>query len=180
MPLPEALPSPAAPPTPHVCARCARCCVVVPGDEDMLFPLFDAEIRRLRDVAPDGLDPVVAAPNSPAFQEAMLRLFPDDADRVRELVPMNGTHMQLAIKDDGSCVFLGPEGCTLPRHVRPAHCTLFPLWFVRRRLRVLDADCLALREAKAIWKVLDLLQLQETTLREAFARLRQAWDLPPE
>ncbi|MCA1944752.1 MAG: zinc/iron-chelating domain-containing protein [Desulfovibrio sp.] len=172
----------AFPPTPHVCARCAKCCVVVPGDEDMLFPLFEEEVARLEAAAHElipGVSPVAPAPNSPAFLAAMLRLFPDDALRVRELIPEAGRHMQLAVTGTGACVFLGDHGCRLPRDVRPAHCLLFPFWFHRNRLRVLEADCLAIREAGAIWKLLQTLDLKEADLREAFGRLRRIWGLPP-
>ncbi|WP_051286266.1 YkgJ family cysteine cluster protein [Megalodesulfovibrio gigas] len=177
------VPPPAALPSPHVCARCAKCCVVQPGDEDMLFPLFDEEIARLEAAAAAaGLEvpPVSPAPNSPAFLAAMLRLFPDDPERIQTLIPLDGRHMQLAVTDTGACVFLGAHGCSLSRDVRPAHCLLFPFWVHRNRLRVLDADCLAIRESRAVWKLLDVLGLQEAELRDAFARLRRIWGLPPE
>ncbi len=164
------------PPSPHVCARCAKCCVIAQGDEDIIFPLFQEEIDRLHSVSPL-TPPVALQATTQKLQDAMLRLFPEDKAKVRELLPVGGQHHRLAVTDTGHCVFLGEQGCVLPQDVRPAHCLLFPMWLRKDRLVPLQADCLALQEARTTWDLLRALDLSEAGLRDAFSRLRRSWTL---
>lgn len=167
------------PPSPHVCARCAKCCVIPPGDEGIIFPLFTEEVDRLEEAAQDlgVVSPVAEEPTAQALQDAMLRLFPDAQEQVRALLPVGSTHHRLGVTDDGYCVFLGEAGCVLPQEVRPPHCLLFPFWFRGERLVPLDADCLALREARTSWDALRALGLSEAGMREAYSRLLRSWGL---
>lgn len=170
----------APPASPHVCARCARCCVVTPEEKPLVFPLFPLEIERLNRCAEELGIPawLEYEPNTAEFQTAMVRLFPAEQDTVSSLFPPGQLHARLGVLDDGRCVFLGNTGCLLPQSARPAHCLLFPLWVARGRIRPLDADCLAMSGARSLAELLDKLGLTEDSLHTAYANLRRAWNLP--
>lgn len=167
----------------YVCARCARigptCCFVTPGEEQACFPLSVAEKDRIREALPD-VGAFAMVPNSPRFLEHMLKLFPRDEARVRELFPERKEHMRLATDAQGNCRLLGPEGCLLPVESRPYYCRVFPFWFQRGQLTAfLPADCLAAREKRSVAGLLKTFGVAPVRLRELFGRLRLAWGLDP-
>jgi len=176
-------PAPAGtPPNPHVCARCAAgrpgCCVLKPGEEKIVFPLFPEEVERIS--AYLGHRRWLAQePNRPEFVQVMKRMFPLDQAAVEALFPPGGGHYRLGTDSGGRCVFLEDEGCCLPREIRPYHCRIFPLWMRGRRLMVLEAECLARREAKTLEELLQSLGTSGPEVRELFRRMRRAWGLPP-
>ncbi len=147
----------------------------------MLFPLFPLEIERIHPVAHAmGLGDAWRAKTktSPAFVEAMQRLFPGEEAAVASLFPAGGEHTALAVDELGRCVFLGDAGCVLTRAERPAHCVLYPLWVVGGRIVPFEAqDCLAVREARTTGGLMMTLGLDGETLRASHASLRQAWGL---
>lgn len=116
-------------------------------------------------------------PNTSAFQTAMVRLFPGEQDAIATLFPPDQLHARLGVLDNGRCVFLGDAGCLLSHSARPAHCLLFPLWVARGRIRLLDADCLAMKGARRLTDILEELELTEESLHSAYADIRRAWNL---
>jgi Fe-S-cluster containining protein len=165
---------------PHVCARCSAiqpsCCIIKSEEEGICFPLFPEEVERISAAA--GHERWMAhEPNSPKFIEVMKKMLPLDRERIPELFPAGGVHPSLGVGEDGTCFFLGPEGCVLGRETRPYHCRLFPLWMKGSRIMVLEADCLARREARNLDGLLASVNLTRDAVRDLFSRLRRAWGL---
>lgn len=169
---------------PHVCGRCAEvgptCCRLTPGQEELCFPVSDLEKGRILEVAPDA-GGFVLAPNSAAFLDNMMRLFPSERRMVRSLFPERKFHTRLATGRDGSCRFLRQGGCSLPTESRPYYCRLFPFWMSEGRLVTFDCrDCLAQRECKSVGRLLEALNSSTALLRDLHGRLRLAWGFPPQ
>jgi len=168
---------------PTVCARCAErwptCCRLDPGVEEMCFPLSEMEWERiLEQMGEQGS--FAQEPNSLPFVENLKRLFPGEKERIDALFPPYATHLRLATRPDGSCVFLGRQGCVLRQEARPYYCRLFPLWVHGSRLTMFEpARCLAVREGRTLRGVLEALGLTDKEARALFGRLRLAWGLPP-
>ncbi|WP_460139038.1 YkgJ family cysteine cluster protein [Salidesulfovibrio brasiliensis] len=168
---------------PHVCARCAQqgptCCRLEAGQEEVCFPLSVTEQERIREVLPDtgGFE---QEPNSRAFINNVRRLFPNEDEAVHELFPVKGTHVRLALGKDGSCRFLGPNGCVIPKESRPYYCRLYPFWITGGEVLVFDSPtCLARRECRSINCMFRVIETNAATVRDLYGRLRLAWGLPP-
>lgn len=168
----------------QVCARCAAvsttCCTLTPGQEDMCFPVSEIERQRIVEFGPTrgGL---TGAPNSSAFVDNLLRLFPRDRGHMSALFPPHGEHLRLATHPDGRCTFLGSMGCTLSREVRPYYCRLFPFWVSAGAVTAFEAkDCLAFQEGRFVSGMLPLFALKRSAVRELHGRMRMAWGLPPD
>ena len=102
---------------PHVCKRCTdrgpTCCRLEPGEEKVCFPVSEMERDRILESFPDKGAFVQEANNKP-FVDNLKRLFPKEKKLFDELFPEVKFHLRLATRPDGTCVFLGPEGCVLP------------------------------------------------------------------
>ncbi|NJB68888.1 Fe-S-cluster containining protein [Desulfobaculum xiamenense] len=170
---------------PHVCARCAAqgttCCKLTPGEEGNCFPL--SEVERSRILAHCGDAGVfVVERNTGPFLLGLKRAFPGEERLIEELFPVRegATHHRLATLPDGSCKLLGPQGCTLPREVRPYYCRLFPFWAVGRRIMIFaSARCLAQKETAALARLTEALGVTEAEIRRLHGCLRMAWGLSP-
>ena len=166
-----------------VCARCAvrgsTCCRLTPGQEELCFPVSEIERQRIIEAAP-GVGGLTGAANTRTFLAHMTRLFPRDRRRMAELFPLGGQHLRLATRLDGSCLFLGPEGCALPREVRPYYCRLFPFWVSAGAVAAFEASCcLAAQESGAVKPLLRQLRMTPGMVLELHGRMRMAWGLPP-
>ncbi len=160
----------------YVCARCQRCCVIKPGEEELIFPLTDQDIALAR--ARQGDDRWLAEQEtSEAFRDMLRRMFPDHVEQVLALFPLGGNHHRLGLDDEGRCKLLGPEGCVLPPESRPTHCRLFPIWARGGKPRPLDADCLAMTENSTLPELLEALRTSREEILELHARLLRAWGL---
>lgn len=168
--------------SPGVCARCAAlsgsCCTLVPGQEDLCFPLSDMEMDRIRDIA-GARGWFVQEPNSASFVHHLDRLFPGEEELVRALFPPRRHHFRLATSPGGRCALLGEKGCVLPVEARPYYCRLFPVWLSGDKLFVLAGQCLAVKEATGTARLLESVNLSRPAARDLHARLRLAWGLPP-
>jgi Fe-S-cluster containining protein len=110
---------------------------------------------------------------------AMRRLFTLDRDLVRKLFPPGGGHFRLRLGPDGSCVFLGEDGCRLPRQVRPWYCLLFPAWIQGRTATLFQPEtCLIARRAGSPAQGLAILGLTPDEARALYEALRRDWGLP--
>ena len=116
---------------PFVCARCAAkgptCCELTPGVEEVCFPVSEYERERIIECVPDSGGFALQV-NTPVFIENLFRLFPGQRKKVKELFPPGGMHYRLEVDSNGKCLFLGSEGCIIPKEVRPLYCRLFPFW----------------------------------------------------
>ncbi len=168
---------------PHVCHRCAlagpTCCQLTAGQEDFCFPLSVLEKDRIRDHLPD-LGGFASAPNSAAFLDGLVRLFPAERREVRALFPAGKEHLRLAVDREGACRFLGPGGCLIPREARPYYCRLFPFWMNGERITLFETPfCLAQQETPKVGGLLAVLDMSPAVLRTLYGSLRLAWGLPP-
>ncbi len=171
---------------PAVCGRCGRagqtCCKVEPGREEFCFPLSEMEWDRILDFAGDR-GAFVQEPNSSNFLGHLQRLFPGEEELLERLFPdrENKFHLRLATRRDGTCVFLQPDGCELPREARPYYCRLFPFWFFSGRLNMFaPPNCLAVQEGRRPKNVMAMLSVNKMELLHTHGRLRLAWGLPPQ
>jgi Fe-S-cluster containining protein len=168
---------------PHVCVRCTErgptCCRLEPGEEKVCFPISEMERDRILEVA-DDKGAFVQEPNNEPFLDNVKRLFPKEKDLADQLFPRHKFHLRLATRADGSCVFLGSRGCTLPREVRPHYCLIFPFWIMGGRLTIFTPpNCLAVEECRDVVGMLQTLEMTEAEVRLLHGRLRLAWGLPP-
>ena len=166
-----------------ICARCAAvyptCCRMDPGQTELCFPLSEPERLRLLPYAKQaGKADHALAETIPAFLKAMKTLFPGKRERLETLFPIPGKHSILPILSDGSCVFLGPHGCDLPRAARPWYCKLFPLWVQKGKLdKFLPRDCLFTRESMRVGDILAAMDLDRSGALELYECLCRDWGL---
>ena len=169
------------PSDPDICTLCAlrgrTCCALVPGNEELCFPLSRAE-QHMIIACGGGPELFIQMPNSPAFRDSLDYLFPEDRPRLRELFPKGGAHARLATTITGECLLLGPKGCALPRENRPWHCRIFPFWVRWGKVMVIPASsCLGVRKAPETEAALALYKVTEKDILDLFAALRRAWGL---
>ena len=167
---------------PHICTLCAlrgkTCCTLVPGNEELCFPLSEAEQALIAGWAGDSAGLFEDMPNSPAFRDSLDYLFPEDRPRLRELFPKGGRHLRLNTTPDGDCRLLGPQGCRLPRDKRPWYCRIFPFWVRWGQVMVIPSGtCLGVRKAPTKEATLELYAMTDAEVLEIFASLRRTWGL---
>jgi Fe-S-cluster containining protein len=128
---------------------------------------------------PDEGDEIFAVEaNVPDFIASLRTLFPGEKKRVASLFPTGGTHRTLRIRPDGACVFLGREGCRLPRKIRPWYCLLFPVWVIENSLTLFSSpDCLIAQKAMGPAHGVRLANARPAHLRALYASLRRDWEL---
>jgi len=165
------------------CLRCSlqgpTCCRITSGQEEFCFPLSKIEKERIQEHVPH-TGGFVLSPNTQAFIDNVCRLFPGEDETVRELFPEGKEHYRLAVDSMGACRFLGPEGCEIPREVRPYYCRLFPFWVTGNTVIFFDAPtCLVRREERTLIRMLRALDMKKADVKDLFGRLRLVWGLPP-
>jgi Fe-S-cluster containining protein len=150
-----------------------------PSQTTLCFPLSEAERLRLAPYARGAGKPDHAlAETVPPFLRAMKNLFPGCGAGLEALFPSPGNHAILPILSDGSCVFLGPSGCDLPRDTRPWYCRLFPLWFHKKKIdRFIPRECLITREVHSVGGILAALGIDAAGALELHASLCRDWGL---
>lgn len=140
------------------------------------FPLSESEERRIA-----SFDPGLICPeeqNSLAFLECMTHLFPDMRGRIPGVFPSGEGHKRLPVTSDGYCVYLGLNGCVLPREIRPWYCLIFPFWVRNRRIIVQQSPaCLACKELSGLPAFLAAFGVTREYVRHNYLQLRKAWGL---
>lgn len=165
-------------------------------DTAYCFPLSEPEIERLILHASLAASPPLEMgdeekatrltvcspePNSEEFIKSMGYLFPSQPEKIKELFPAGHSHYRLRLNENGACIFLGEEGCRLPRVARPWYCLLFPAWFQAGELTVFVSDvCLATRDTADPLHALQRLDVSERAAREIFNRLITDWGFTDE
>ncbi|UIJ36699.1 hypothetical protein [Desulfobaculum bizertense] len=162
-----------------MCAACARrgqcCCEVLPEDIPHCFPLSQADVERIEAATGIPGKGIARQETVPALVQSLERLFPECKDLLQEKVQIGGQHLRLAL-EDGACVFLGSEGCTLPRDARPVYCRIYPFWVQKGSIMVFDtAPCVQRAGAAGLDKLLSALDMDRKTVRRLFATLLQEW-----
>jgi Fe-S-cluster containining protein len=145
----------------------------------MIPPVSEAEIKPILDfLRLKNRDRIFEDKvNSPFYILQMLNLFPDMEDSIFDAFPKNKIHFELKTMDKG-CVLLGPEGCVLPRQIRPHFCRIYPFWFFEDEPHIFqDSDCLALQTCHTIAEVLLCLGTNPEKLKQIHSRICQDWGL---
>lgn len=146
------------------------------------FPISRAERKRIAVHAQRlGKPDCIQAPNSEYFLHGLHRLFPGERQRIGDLFPRNGVHYRLALAADGSCVFLGTQGCLLPDSDRPHYCRIYPFWFINTTLFTFSSrQCLAVNRCSSTAELCALFKTDPSGLRSLYDALRHAWGLSPD
>lgn len=159
----------------YICARCSdinqTCCRLKPGMEILCFPLSGSELETISRAT--GLsDFYVRENNTPDFIRNLGKLMPCSGSALRRCFPAQGIHSRLKTDVSGNCTFLGPQGCRLDADVRPLYCRIYPFWFSRGKLTILDdAGCLAQKEASSVKIMLNLFGADPEQLSRMFCSL---------
>ena len=127
---------------------------------------------------PDGGDEIFAVETNTAdFIHSLRALFPGEKKRVNALFPVGAAHRTLRIRPDGACVFLGREGCRLPRKIRPWYCLLFPVWVIENSLTLFSSPhCLIAQKAMGPAHGVSLVNERPAHLRALYVSLRLDWE----
>ncbi len=168
---------------PHICKRCSElsstCCRLTPGEEDVCFPLSQMERERMLECAGDRGGYTISH-NTKPFVDNLKRMFPKEKDLIDQLFPGCKQHYRIATHKDGTCVFLGSNGCGLPREARPYYCQIFPFWVMGGRMTSFTTpDCLAVQKSRSNLHMLELFGATKAEIKLLHGRLRLAWGLPP-
>ena len=168
---------------PFICVRCAAsgptCCRTDPASSDKCFPLSEAERERLAPHAASmGVPSAETEENTGEFRKLVRILFPDKARALDRAFPQGGTHLRLPLDDDGTCLFLQEDGCSLPRDARPWYCQLFPVW-VRRNYfdRFQSESCLLTHEAKRLQDLFTALGITREQAKTLYLSLCHDWGM---
>jgi len=168
---------------PGACARCAArfptCCRVAAESVECCFPLSVSEQAAITAYAGSGAG-MARQENTPLFLTNMQNLFPGEQALIAALFPPGGEHWRLALAPDGSCVFLRPDGCALPRDARPAYCRIFPFWVQDCAIwHFALRECQAQREQRGRSALQRSFGLSNADVLDLYAILRRGWGLPP-
>lgn len=111
-----------------LCARCARhqqtCC----QGTDIVVTLGD--VQRIADFVGRRDFTEFRGPANANYADQ-----DDDPVWRDNVVCADGTRRVLRQRENGDCTFLGPVGCTLPIHVRPLICRLYPFDYTADGIR---------------------------------------------
>jgi hypothetical protein len=181
-------PGQAGPGDPAACAVCGArgetCCRVEPGGEEFCFPLSPMEWERIRECMGAVLGEkgwFAEEINTDGFLANLRRLFPGCGAALERLFPAYRPHLRLAVDETGACVFLGPEGCRLPREARPYYCRLYPAWVVGGRVTLFTPEhCEVVARGRNVPGLLRELGTTAAEIRLLYGRLRLAWGLDPD
>jgi Fe-S-cluster containining protein len=188
MALPKIAPPPLAvmiqPGNPDVCRRCAEqgrsCCQILSQAGESFFPISKLETARIRRILPwiEEESLVFSERNAAAFQGIFEELFPLEKAATKGALTPEGEFRRLASGPAGSCVCLGPHGCLLPYDCRPLYCQLFPFWVKEGQIYVQPhSACLALKEARSLSHLLELLGTTRETVLSLHDQLCKTWGL---
>jgi len=108
---------------------------------------------------------------------------PDDPNWVRWTLRPDGTRRVLKRQPGGACTFLGHGGCTLPGHVRPLVCRLYPFTYSESgMLGVVPEYC---PTAHVLTPGMDMARMLGMTVEQAegerlqlYRELREEWESP--
>lgn len=117
---------------PAICAGCAQagtsCCV------NRHIYVTAEDIRRIRQATGE---------NDFTVREAVFGAYADQTDDPAwsQYVLDNKDRRVLQRRQDGSCHFLGREGCVMDLATRPILCRLYPFEYAEKGIQGLDTQC---------------------------------------
>lgn len=156
-----------------VCARCAAmgnsCCHSPEGIP--LAPSTAGDIQRISEHT--GLDPAEFVVSRVVEDEEREAWIADDPAADAWITAENLLRSVRIV--DGRCFFLGSEGCTLPRSIRPIECLRFP--FAKRNGHLVAdpaGSCLACDESANLEELMKSLKVDSQELNRLERRLRRA------
>lgn len=181
------------------------CCWVDPAPENCAFPLSVAEWGRIilyLHTQGVHIQEEKQYPHA-VFYALMERLFPHEGDAIQRLFPQGQayyiiptrplTQEECALRDERAmqatpsqykelpqraCIFLGRQGCILPRRQRPRHCVLYPFWIINNEATLfLSTKCLASQEAKTPLDTLTLFAMPFDDIETLYAEVRASLGL---
>jgi len=168
--------------TSRVCDLCAEesltCCQLNPGEEEFCFPLSGLEVALLTKHLPriDGC--FVLMPNSDAFVQTLMHLFPFRKEMLQQRFPLGSSHLRLATDAEGRCVFLGKMGCVLSDQHRPLICRLFPFWIVEEQFYIFEYEgCLQVKKIQSFPEMLAAFGTTAESLENIYDQLCLAWGI---
>ncbi len=169
---------------PNICGQCdsmnRSCCTLrAENNEGLPAPVSEPEIKRILIFLKDKKRELLldSRNNSPQFIRQMSILFPDMADSVHKIFPVNKTHFDLKTQEN-TCIFKERNGCLLPNEARPHFCRIYPFWFFDDELQIFeDPNCLALGNCRTIPEVLLSLGTNTEKLKQIHARIYEDWGL---
>lgn len=166
--------------TSRVCDLCAEesltCCQLNPGEEEFCFPLSGLEVALLTTHLPKTDGCFVSMPNSQAFIQTLMHLFPFRKEILLQRFPLGSSHLRLATDAEGKCVFLGEMGCVLSDDHRPLLCRLFPFWIVGEEFYIFEYEkCSQIRRAQSFPEILAAFGTTVETLEDLHDQLCLAW-----
>lgn len=151
-----------------ICKECheshSGCCKFLANDEQIQIGLSFSEIYRIMEFSRLSYNDFIDLKdiNPDIVQSLCNHLDPVFADLYHE------NKAFLLKTAQGNCFFLGEQGCSLPRSVRPHYCNIYPFWFIpnTKQLNILiNPDCLA---QKKVSTIIDLMKLFETSRDELY------------
>lgn len=158
---------------PKPCAICHAsghgCCRLAARGPDNMFGLTQAEVKSMAKASGLTIDKFTVADRaSPLLIAEAEALHPALARTLN-----HGRRLRLRVDSQGTCYFLGSDGCSLPRRARPIFCRMYPVFVAPQGELVLmfKESCLAQEGAASPEEVLDRLGQDDKSLRNLHARL---------
>ncbi|MCP3941162.1 MAG: hypothetical protein GY710_06745 [Desulfobacteraceae bacterium] len=169
---------------PNMCKRCdsmdRSCCTLrAENNEGLPAPVSGPEIKKILNLFKDKkrsdfLDKRI---NSPQFIGQMSILFPDMAESINNVFPVDGSHFDLKTQED-ACIFKDANGCLLPDDARPLFCRIYPFWFFDDKPNIFqDPNCLALENCQTISEVVLCLGTKPERLKQIHGLICENWGL---
>ncbi|MGL4721791.1 MAG: hypothetical protein ACRCV3_00630 [Desulfovibrionaceae bacterium] len=164
------------------CIECGKegktCCIFRNDDHmDLLFPTSYNECKRISDFLgiTDPSSLFVQVDNTERFLQNINVLFPHEEEQLNVIFTEKKQHWTLPLRGTVKhCVFLTPNGCFLPRSVRPYLCQIFPFWIFDNSNICLFGQC-ALTEGKTLEETLQENNIHPTYLYALYSLLRASW-----
>ena len=169
---------------PNICGQCdsmnRSCCTLrAENNEGLPAPVSEPEIGRILNFFKNKNRETLLDKrrNSLQFISQMSMLFPNMADAVHTIFPVNAIHFDLKTRGD-ACIFKATSGCLLPDEARPHFCRIYPFWFFDDEPQIFeDSNCLALANCHTISEVLLSLGTNSEKLKQIHARIYEDWGL---
>ena len=163
----------------EVCRQCHKngtsCCATRTGHDNTMInpPVSEAEkeaiLAHLR--SKHQSEVFTEKPNDLFYIRQVQNLFPGMEQTVAERFPLDANHLELKT-EDSICVLLGPNGCTLPKAIRPGFCRIYPFWFLEDSPHIFrDPDCLALATHQTVAEVFLSLGTTPENLKQIHEKL---------
>ncbi|MCD4650991.1 MAG: YkgJ family cysteine cluster protein [Candidatus Cloacimonetes bacterium] len=165
----------------NICAECHKknrgCCQLIAGNTDSMHGLSQYEIDRISSTMKlNESDFICHDTVKPEVMNGFRKL----DSLFDKLIPQR-ERARLKIIDN-ACVFLKPDGCSLPMEARPYYCRLYPFWFNRdsHLIVIRSRFCLAQEQSLSVVSLLEAIGTTEAELLTLYRELQHAAGNPKE